>query len=124
MAEFMAKLKGTTERGQWMTAAAKQRVTVGLLTAVSTIGLGAVLVLWAFPWIMRMVTTQQEFSQNKLVEVIERSITVTERSTNATKEQTERIDSQTERMDDLCDSHKELCGTLEELIEVHKDAAK
>ena len=124
MPDYAARLKGTAERGQWMTAAAKQRMTVGLVTAVSTIGLGAVLVLWAFPWIMRMVTTQQEFSQNKLVEVIERSITVTERSTNATKEQTERIDAQTERMDDLCDSHKDLCGKLDELIDVQKAAVK
>lgn len=117
MPDYAAKLKGTAERGQWMTAAAKQRMTVGLVTAVSTIGLGAVLVLWAFPWIMRMVTTQQEFSQNKLVEVIERSIAATERSTNATKEQTERIDA-------LFDSHKDLCGKLDELIDVQKAAVK
>lgn len=104
-------------RAPWMTAATKQKATVGLVTAVSTIGISAILVLWGFPWMMRLVTSQQEFSQSKLVEVIEKSIAATERSTSATQEQTHRLD-------DLCDSHREVCTKLERLIQIQSEAAK
>lgn len=111
-------------RAPWMTAATKQKATVGVVTAVSTIGISAVLVLWGFPWMMKLVNSSQEFSQNKLVEVIERQIVSTERATAATVEQTKRIDDQTERVDDLCSSHGDLCKKLDELIEVQREAAK
>lgn len=107
-----------------MTASQKQQAKFSVVTAVSTIGISAVLVLWGFPWMMKMVTSQQEFSQNKLVEVIEKSITATEKSTSATQEQTTRIDQQTNRMDDLCDSHREVCMKLDKLIEIQTKAAK
>jgi len=114
-----------------MTAATKQKATVSVITAVSTISLGAVLVLWGFPWMMRMVNSQREFEQNKLVEVIEKSIVVTQQSTSATEDQTERIEDQTERIDALCDSHKDVCGKLDgvagkldQLIEIQTKAAK
>ena len=111
-------------RAPWMTAATKQKATVGLVTAVSTIGISAILVLWGFPWMMRLVTSQQEFSQSKLVEVIEKSIAATERSTSATQEQTQRIDKEVDRLDDLCDSHREVCTKLERLIQIQSEAAK
>lgn len=111
-------------RAPWMTASQKQQAKFSVVTAVSTIGISAVLVLWGFPWMMKMVTSQQEFSQNKLVEVIEKSITATEKSTSATQEQTTRIDQQTNRMDDLCDSHREVCMKLDKLIEIQTKAAK
>lgn len=111
-------------RAPWMTAQTKQKATIGLVTAVSTIGISAILVLWGFPWMMKLVTSQQEFSQSKLVDVIEKSIAATERSTSATKEQTERIDQQTDRMDELCDSHREVCTKLDKLIDIQTEAAK
>lgn len=107
-----------------MTAPQKQQAKVSIITAVSTIGISAVIVLWGFPWMMKLVTSQQEFSQNKLVDVIEKSITATEKSTSATQEQTQRINQQTSRMDDLRDSHRELCMKLDKLIEIHTKAAK
>lgn len=108
-------------RAPWMTAATKQKATVGLVTAVSTIGISAILVLWSFPWMMRLVTSQEEFSQGKLVEVIEKSIAATERSTSATQEQTQRIDKEVDRLDDLCDSHREVCTKLERLIQIQSE---
>ena len=111
-------------RAPWMTAPQKQQAKVSIITAVSTIGISAVIVLWGFPWMMKLVTSQQEFSQNKLVDVIEKSITATEKSTSATQEQTQRINQQTSRMDDLCDSHREACMKLDKLIEIQTEAAK
>ncbi len=111
-------------RAPWMTASQKQQAKFSVVTAVSTIGISAVLVLWGFPWMMKLVTSQQEFSQNKLVDVIEKSITATEKSTSATQEQTQRINQQTSRMDDLCDSHREVCMKLDKLIEIQTKAAK
>lgn len=107
-----------------MTAATKQKATVSVMTAVVTLGVSTVLVLWGFPWMMRLVTSQQEFSQSKLVEVIEKQIVSTERQTAAMTEQTKRIDDQTERMDDLCTSHSDLCTKLDKLIDIQTEAAK
>lgn len=135
MPEYAAKLKGTTEGGRWMTAATKQKATVGVVTAVSTIGVSAVLVLWGFPWMMKQVEQSrldsqrqgqaaQDFSQTKLVEMLEKSIGATDRSTAATQAQTSVMGQQTNRLDDLCESHEYLCIKLDKLIEIHTEAAK
>ena len=115
-------------RAPWMTAATKQKATVGLVTAVSTISLGAVLVLWGFPWMMQMVTDQQrsaaqqaaadrQFTQGKLTELLERSIVTGEKQASATNENTRCLET-------LQDSHEELCTKLDTLIEIQTEAAK
>jgi hypothetical protein len=115
-------------RAPWMTAATKQKATVGVVTAVSTIGVSAVLVLWGFPWMMRMVTDQQkaaaehlssdrQFTQGKLTELLERSIVTGEKQAAATN-------SNTRCLETLQDSHQDLCVKLDRLIEIQTEAAK
>lgn len=115
-------------RAPWMTAATKQKATVGLITAVSTIGISAILVLWGFPWMMRMVTDQQQrqaeqasadrqFTQGKLTELLERSIVTGEKQAAATN-------SNTRCLETLQDSHQDLCVKLDKLIEIQTEAAK
>lgn len=111
-----------------MTAATKQKATVGVVTAVSSIGVSAVLVLWGFPWMMRMVTDQQkaaaehlssdrQFTQGKLTELLERSIVTGEKQAAATN-------SNTRCLETLQDSHQDLCVKLDRLIEIQTEAAK
>lgn len=115
-------------RVPWMTAATKQKATVGVITAVSTISLGAVLVLWGFPWMMQMVTDQQrnaaeqaasdrQFTQGKLTELLERSIITGEKQAAATTENSRCLET-------LQDSHEELCTKMDRLIQIQIEAAK
>ena len=111
-----------------MTAATKQKATVGVITAVATLGVSTVLVLWGFPWMMQMVTDQQrnavehatadrQFTQGKLTELLERSIVTGEKQASATNENTRCLET-------LQDSHEELCTKLDKLIDIQTEAAK
>lgn len=115
-------------RAPWMTAATKQKATVGVITAVATLGVSTVLVLWGFPWMMQMVTEQQrnaaeqaasdrQFTQGKLTELLERSIVTGEKQASATNENTRCLET-------LQDSHEELCTKLDRLIDIQTEAAK
>lgn len=129
MAEIMARLRGTTGKGRWMSEAAK-RNTVALL---STVGLGAVIALWVIPWQMdrlkeaqdqnsKQAIASQEFAQTKLVDILEKSVIATERSTAATQAQTSRMDEQTGKLDDLVDSHDEMNKKFDRWIEIQEEA--
>lgn len=131
MPEFAAKLRGTTGKGRWMSDATK-RSTIVLVT---TVGLGTIIALWVVPWQMRQIEqsridatkqgqSAQDFSQTKLVDILEKSVTATERSTAATQAQTSVMNAQTGKLDDLCDSHEDLCVKLDKLIDLQTEAAK
>lgn len=115
-------------RAPWMTTATKQKATVGVITAVATLGVSTVLVLWGFPWMMQMVSDHQkaaaeqsaadhQFVQGKLTELLERSIITGEKQAAATSENSRCLES-------LQDSHEELCTKMDRLIEIQIEAAK
>lgn len=110
---------------------ATKKSTIVLLT---TVGLGTIIALWVVPWQMRQIEesrlenvkqgqSAQDFSQTKLVEMLEKTVTANERQTSATQANTAVMNAQTGKLEDLCDSHEELCTKLDKLIELQVEEA-
>lgn len=128
-------------RAPWMTAERKKTLRVSVGT-VAGVGLATWISMQVVPWFMDQANKNQAaaldqqkaaavqaaedraFTQSKLTELLERSITVGEKQASATNENSRCLEA-------LQDSHQDLCSQLrannekfERFIEIQEQAAK